>query len=85
MSVGKWWKERKARKETKRRLKTIVATTAGVRSLEEPIKSPTEDDFSPTSAFLLVKKSVDEATEAKAKARGAAQRILGMFEKHPKK
>jgi hypothetical protein len=80
----RWWNERKARKETKRRLNDVVITTAAIKSLDIPLKEPTEEQYSATASFAIVKKSIDNATEAKQEARGAARRILAMFEK-PKK
>ena len=85
MGIRSWWQERKARKESKRRLQlqAVVSSTTALEEIEE-LKGADEDTFSATSAFLLAKKSVDDATEAKRTARGAAQRILGMFEKDKK-
>jgi len=84
MSVMRWWGEHKARKESKRRLETVVINTATIKGLDIPLKGPTDEQFSATGAFIIVKKTVDDATESKRTARGAAQRILRMFEK-PKK
>ena len=84
MFFRRWRDERKAREETKRRLKDVVINTAAIKSLDIPLKPPTEEQYSATASFAIVKKSIDDATEAKQEARGAAQRILRMFEKTKK-
>jgi hypothetical protein len=84
MFFQRWRAERKAREETKRRLREVVITATAIKGLDIPLKEPTEEQYSATASFAIVKKSVEQATEAKRTARGAAQRILGMFEKTKK-
>ena len=84
MTLRGWWAERKARKETKRRLTSVVTVSQAVKAAEPPRLAPMDEKPSATAAFALVARTVEDATEAKRSARGAAQRILAMFEKSKK-